>query len=63
MQTFLAILCKISPSRTMPSKLVAATSALTGPETTEQISAINSLKFRPDLAIKLGFVVTPSSKP
>ena len=42
---------------------VAATSALTGPETISQISAITSVILRPDLAMSEGFVVTPSSRP
>ena len=47
----------------MPSNSVAATSALTGPGTTAQISASTSWNFFPVLAISEGLVVTPSSRP
>ena len=47
----------------MPSNSVAATSALTGPGTTAQISASTSWNFFPVLAISEGLVVTPSSSP
>ena len=50
-------------SRMMSSYSVAATSALTGPGTTSQISAMTSSMLRPDLAISDGLVVTPSSSP
>ena len=43
--------------------LKAATSALTGPSTMPQISAITSSMLRPDLAISDGLVVTPSTRP
>ena len=39
------------------------TSALTGPETSLQISSIVLIIFLPDLAIKDGLVVTPSINP
>ena len=41
----------------------AATSALTGPSTRSQISAMTSSMGRPDLAISVGLVVTPSTRP
>ncbi len=47
----------------MVSWSVAVTSAETGPSVIEQISAITSAIFRPDLAIRLGLVVTPSIRP
>ena len=51
------------PSNNILSKSVAVTSALTGPDTSLQISSMVSMMFRPDLAIKEGFVVTPSINP
>jgi hypothetical protein len=42
---------------------VAVTSAETGPGVMAQISAITSAILRPDLAIRLGLVVTPSTRP
>ena len=39
------------------------TSALTGPDTSLQISSIVLIIFLPDLAIKDGLVVTPSINP
>jgi hypothetical protein len=42
---------------------VAATSALTGPGTTAQISAMMSVNFLPVFATRDGLVVTPSSSP
>ena len=47
----------------MPSWSVAVTSAETGPGVREQISAITSAIRRPDLATRLGLVVTPSTSP
>ena len=61
--TFFAIWLKYSPSSIIALVLVAVTSALTGPSTISQISAITSLIFLPDLAIIEGFVVTPSTIP
>ena len=43
--------------------VVAATSALIGPGTRSQISAITSSIGRPALAIRVGLVVTPSTRP
>ena len=63
MQTWSAILRRISASRIIPSWSSAMTSALTGPWTMWQISATTSLKSRPALCTSEGFVVTPSSKP
>ena len=51
------------PSVSIVLKSVAVTSALTGPSTRLQISAIVSRMLRPDLAIKDGFVVIPSTNP
>ena len=42
---------------------MAVTSALTGPEIIEQIVSMPFIKLSPDLAIREGFVVTPSIKP
>src|SRR3990170_2088480 len=61
--TFLAIFLKSLPSRNMPAKSRAVTSALTGPSTILQISAMTSLKGLPDFAIRDGLVVTPSRSP
>ena len=61
--TLLAILASARPSLSMPSRSVAATSALTGPGTSSQISATISRKLRPALATKVGLVVTPSTSP
>ncbi len=47
----------------MPARSVAATSALTGPGTTPQISAMIALKSPPALATSDGLVVTPSTSP
>ena len=47
----------------MVSKSVAVTSALTGPGTIEQIAFIVLAISSPFLAIRDGFVVTPSTKP
>ena len=47
----------------MPSWSVAVTSAETGPGVRAQISAITSAIRRPDLATRLGLVVTPSTSP
>ncbi len=47
----------------MPSKSVAATSALTGPGTMRQISLMMSRICRPVLETNDGLVVTPSSSP
>ncbi len=47
----------------MVSKSVAATSAETGPFTTSQICGIRSRNLAPDLAIREGLVVTPSTRP
>ena len=63
MQIFFAILVSFSPSLIIPAASVAVTSADTGPVTTAQISFSTSKKSRPDLATKLGLVVTPSSMP
>ena len=63
MVTFLAILRRTSASFIMPAKSKAATSAETGPVVMAQISLITSLKGRPDLAMRDGLVVTPSTKP
>src|SRR6218665_13106 len=51
------------PSAIIASWVVAATSALIGPGTRSQISAITSSIGRPDLAIRVGLVVTPSIRP
>ena len=53
------------PSLIMPSAstVVAFTSPLIGPSTMEAISRITSLKSRPSLAIRDGFVVTPQITP
>ena len=51
------------PSASIGSNSVAVTSAETGPGVMEQISAITSAILRPDLAIRLGLVVTPSTRP
>ena len=63
MATFWAMEDNFLPSSIILSKSVAVTSALTGPETSLQISSIVSIMFLPDLAIKDGFVVTPSINP
>jgi hypothetical protein len=47
----------------MSSYSVAVTSAETGPGVMAQISAITSAILRPDLAMRLGLVVTPSTRP
>ncbi len=61
--TFLAMARSTFASRIIASYSVAATSALTGPGTMAQISAITSRILRPDLAISDGLVVTPSNSP
>src|SRR5262245_50952353 len=61
--TFLAMRASVRPSFSMPSNSVAATSALTGPGTSAQISAMISRKSRRALATSEGLVVTPSSSP
>src|SRR3990167_9080579 len=61
--TFGAIAASFLPSAIMASAVVAATSALIGPGTMSQISAITSSMGRPDLAIRVGLVVTPSIRP
>src|SRR5262245_11150236 len=61
--TFLAILARARPSRSIPARSVAATSALTGPATAAQISAMISRKSRLALATSDGLVVTPSTRP
>ena len=53
----------LAASRSMSSAPVATTSADTGPSTSLAISAMTSRKLLPDLAIRLGLVVTPSSSP
>ena len=61
--TFAAMRVSTAASRIIWLYSVAATSALTGPGTTSQISATTSRIRRPDLAISEGLVVTPSSRP
>ena len=61
--TFRAILASFRPSAIIASTSVAATSALTGPGTISQISAMICRKLRPDFAISDGLVVTPSTMP
>ena len=50
-------------SSRMPLNSIAVTSALTGPSTSAQISAIVCFMSRPDFAIRDGLVVTPSTIP
>src|SRR3546814_4904043 len=52
-----------SDLRIISSNSVATTSAETGPSTMPAISFTTSRKLRPDLWIRLGLVVTPSSRP
>ena len=52
--TFLAILARMRPSRSMPSVSVAATSAETGPGTMAQISAMIGLEIAPGLGDERG---------
>jgi hypothetical protein len=47
----------------MPARSTAVTSAETGPGVMVQISEITSARRRPDFAMRLGFVVTPSASP
>ena len=61
--TLSAIAASFRPSFSMVSASVAVTSALTGPDTNSQISAIVSFRSCPDFAISEGFVVTPSTNP
>lgn len=61
--TFSAMAESLRPSASIFSGSVAVTSALTGPSTIAQISAMVSPMSRPDLAISDGFVVTPSIRP
>src|SRR5579859_1400334 len=61
--TFGWILDRARPSLFMPSKSIAATSALIGPSTRAQISPITSWMLRPDWRIRVGLVVTPSTRP
>src|SRR4030066_356527 len=58
-----AIFASSLASLSIPSVSRLTTSALTGPCTMEQISSIVSRNGRPVLAIKDGFVVTPSRMP
>ena len=61
--TFLANDAKYSPSSSILLYSVAVTSALTGPDTMEQIVLIVSPISLPLFAIRDGFVVTPSINP
>src|SRR6516225_7245613 len=61
--TFLWILASRLPSSTMAANSVATTSALMSPSTMSQIFRTCSSSARPSLAIKVGFVVTPSTMP
>ena len=58
-----AIFTNLRPSAIMVSASVAVTSALTGPDTIEQISFVTSMMSRPDFMINDGLVVTPSTMP
>ena len=60
---FGAIFASFRPSSIIFSASVATTSALTGPDIKSQISFVTSMMLRPDLSIKEGFVVTPSTIP
>src|SRR5215208_7591074 len=60
---FGAICASSSPSFTMPSKSTATTSRLTSPGTIEQISSTSGRKGFFSLAMRDGFVVTPSTTP
>lgn len=62
MQILSAIFAKTAASFMMFSNSVAATSAETGPLTREQISFVTSRILRPDLRIREGLVVTPSTR-
>ena len=61
--TFFANEAKYSPSSSIFVNSVAVTSALTGPLTIEQMFLIVSAISAPCLAIREGFVVTPSTNP
>ena len=61
--TLLAIFASDLPSAIIACASIAVTSALTGPGTSAQISAVTSRKSRPDFMIRLGLVVTPSTRP
>jgi len=64
MTTFLWILASLRPSSIMPGASRLMTSALMGPSTIPQISwMICSKGFPLSLAMRLGFVVTPSRMP
>lgn len=61
--TFGAICASFLPSLHIASYSVAVTSALTGPSTMAQSSAMRSCMFALDFAISDGFVVMPSISP
>src|SRR3546814_10487809 len=61
--TLSAIFRRIAASFIIVSWSSATTSADTGPSTMPQLSSTTSTNLRPDLWLKVGLVVTPSSNP